>query len=125
MVERARVKHGEEREKLRLEKVALQKKAEEAIIALFNESPQLFVQSVDCWSQSADIKFGLSKLPPKVQAAVSAGRNAPTLSPFDATEVKRSIRAGMYAGGDRVKALLDNPEAVKALDAALEAISGK
>lgn len=125
MVERARVKHEAEREKLRLEKIELQKKAEESIIALFKESPHLFVQSVDYLSCSADVKFELSKLPPKVQAAVSAERNAPTLCSFDAAEVKRSIRAGMYAGGDRVKALLNDANAVKALDAALEAISGK
>lgn len=125
MVERARVKHQEEREKYALNKEALNKAVEGAIIALFNESPHLFVQSVDFWNNSAEIKFDCQKLPAKIVAVVAAARNAPTICSFDPVATKRAIRDGMYAGGDRVKALLDNPETVKALDAALESITKK
>lgn len=125
LVERARVKHEAEREEVRKKKEDLQKKAEESIITLFKESPHLFTQHVNYCSQSAEIEFRLATLPKSVQAAVTSARNAPTMYGFDAAQVKRDITANLSGGiaGDRVKALLSSPEAVKKLDETLEALS--
>ena len=125
LVERARVKHDAEREEVRKNKETLQKKAGDSIIALFKDSPHLFTQHVDYWSQSAEIEFRLATLPKSVQAVVTLARNAPTMGSFDPAQVKRDITAKLSGGiaGDRVKALLASPDAVKKLDATLEALS--
>lgn len=125
LVERARVKHEEEREELRKNKETLNKKAEETLLALFKESPNLFVQSVDFWSHSAEIEYRIQDLPKNALTAVAAARNAPTMCGFDHATVKRDITAKLSGGiaGDRVKALLASPDAVKKLDETLEALS--
>jgi hypothetical protein len=124
MVERALVKHQEEKKRLEEEKQVLKAKFDVAVLAEFKSNPANFNVRV-CTYSPIEIEHVMQVTPPSIEKLRKAYRDAPTLSGFDEAAAKRKIREGMNTSGDRVKALLDNPDAVKKLDAALEAISSK
>ncbi len=64
-------------------------------------------------------------IPPHITALIKAERAIDRVRGFDPAQVKRDITAKLSGGiaGDRVKALLANPDAVKKLDETLEALS--
>lgn len=121
MVERARVKHQEEYDRLEKNKEGAKEKLKNALLELLKVSPSSFSTDIDTWCGCCRVEFTLENLPPHIEKLRKAYKDAPSIRGFDESAVKRKIREGMSAaGGDRVKALLDNPEAVKAMDAALD-----
>jgi hypothetical protein len=122
MVERARVKHQTESDKLSAQKKAAEETLEKAVMEQLRSTPEAFESSVSCWGNSATIDFRIRVLPPHIKKLQEAVNKVPRLASFNHVEVKKQIREGMNTAGDRVKALLDNPEAVKKLDQALESI---
>lgn len=118
MVERARVKHAKERQKFEDLKQAAKDKFQAALLAELKAKPDNFSVKVSSWGAAAKIEYRLS-CPPHIEKLRAAYKNVPTLGGFDEASVKRQIREGMNTQGDRVKALLANPDAVRALDAAL------
>lgn len=125
MVERARVKHTAESASMQDAKNAKKKKVYDAIKALLASHPEQFEITVNFWNTQGAVEHRCASFPPKIVALIRDANNAPTMRLFDASAVKAQIRAGMDTAGDRVKALLSDTGAVKALDAALEAITTK
>jgi hypothetical protein len=123
MLERARVKHEEESQRLKDEERAAKQKFDAALMAELKAHPEKFTIESKCWGGSAEVHYVLHTLSPNLEKLRIAYRTAPTLRSFDAVAVKRHIRESMSTAGDRVKALLDNPEAVKKLDATLARIN--
>ena len=123
MVERARVKHAEERQRLEALKEEAKEKLKAALTTALQLNPDNFSCKVDTWNGCCGLEFRLQVIPPHIEKLRKAYKEAPTLGLFDESAVKRKIREGMNTAGDRVKALLANPDAVKKLDAALTAIS--
>ena len=123
MLERARIKHAEESQRLKDEEQAARQKFDAALTAELKAHPEKFTVESKCWGGSAEVHYILHALPPALEKLRIAYRNAPSLRPFDDAAVKRQIREGLNFAGDRVKALLANPDAVKKLDAALASIA--
>lgn len=125
MVERARVKHGLESAALQDAKNAKKQKVHTAIQSLLVSNPEQFTITVNYWNTSGQVEYSHRSLPPKIVTLIRDANNAPTMKMFNYAEVKAQIRAGMDTAGDRVKSLLADAGAVKALDAALEVITSK
>lgn len=123
MVERARIKHAEERQRLESLKQAAKDKFQAALLAELKAKPESFQVKVDTWSGTAEVEYRLQVCPPHIEKLRIAYKQAPLLGLFDDAAMKRQIREGMNVAGDRVKALLANHDAVKKLDAALKAIT--
>ncbi len=124
LVERARVKHEEEvaaNNKVLQEAKA---KVDQACLAELEKSPKAFKTSVSTWSAGFRVEYVATVTPPHIEKLIKAERAIPRLRSFDAYAVKREITARLSGGitGDRVKALLASPDAVKKLDATLQAI---
>ena len=125
MVQRAFIKHSEEKQRLADLQQAAKDKFQAALLAELKAKPDSFSVKVSSWGAAAEIEYRLEVCPPHIEKLRAAYKSSPTLGSFDEVAAKRQIREGMSTSGDRVKALLDNPDAVKKLDAALEAISTK
>jgi multidrug efflux pump subunit AcrA (membrane-fusion protein) len=123
MVERARVKHAEEEQRLEAIRNAAQSKLDAAVKKNLNEYPGNFTVRIRANYHQPDVIFEMVAVPPNITKLKADLRECKSLRPFDEAAVKRQIREGMNVAGDRVKALLDNPDAVKKLDAALKAIT--
>lgn len=123
MVERARVKHSEERQRLESLKQVAKDKFQAALLAELKANTESFTVKVDTFQGIAEVEYRLYPCPPHIEKLRASYRNSPTIGMFDESSVKRQIREGMNLGGDRVKALLANPDAVKKLDAALNSIA--
>lgn len=122
MVERARVKHAEESQKLEDIRAKAEEKLNSAVKQNLETHPTNFVSRVHNYNHP-EVTFEMVTVPPNITKLKEELRNCARMKGFDAAHVRTEIRAGMNLSGDRVKALLDNPEAVKKLDAALEAIT--
>lgn len=121
LVERARAKHAEERAKLEAQQAAARDAFDSALIAELAANPSAFERGIRCRSSySPEVQFTLGVLPPKIKKLRDAINATPSLRPFDEKEVRKSIRESLGDSGSRVNALLNNPDAVKALDAMLE-----
>lgn len=126
MVERARVKHEEERVKLANNRAEAEKAAEKAIVDELKKNPQNFeMRVVGIEYGRAEVEYRLTVQPPHIEKLRLAVVRSPRLGNFDAAAMKRQIRAGMDTAGERVKALLADPSAVKALDTALAHVTAK
>lgn len=123
LVERARVKHQEEAAALDKRRESARIELEKAVEAEFWSKPSNFEKKFDLWSGRIDLEFRLHVIPPHIAKLQRALKDIPALRYFDSAEVKKQIRAKLGTAGDRVKALLANPAAVKALDATLEQIA--
>lgn len=123
MVERARVKHQEEAEALEKRRTAARIELEKAVEGEFWSKPSSFEKKIELWSGRVDIEFRLHVIPTHIRNLQKALNDIPHMRHFDSAEVKKQIRAKLDTAGDRVKALLANPAAVKALDATLEQIT--
>lgn len=119
MVERARVKHEEERQKLTVQHQKAKKEFDDAVIEELKKNPDSFEITVNHWQTSAKVEYRIRVIPPHLTRLKRLLDAVPSVGSFNPQEVKRQIREGMSTAGDRVKALLENPTAVKALDAAL------
>lgn len=120
MTERALVKHQEEQE--RLEK--LRNEAEEALNAAvlqdLKQNPKNFKLRVSAGYNNPEVEYSMLVVPPHITKLKAALRACPCLRSFDFAATKKRIREGMNTSGDRVKALLNNEQMVKTLDAALD-----
>jgi hypothetical protein len=123
MVERARVKHTEEQQRLEAIREAAEAKLDAAVKKNLDEHPENFTVRYRSHYNSPEIYFEMVAVPAIITKLKAELRECKSLRYFDEQAVKRKIREGMNTTGDRVKALLANPDAVKALDAALESIT--
>jgi len=124
MVERARVKHEEQRQ----EHIARREKAvnelNEALLKELKDKPESFCINFHGSYHAPEIEYILDVVPPHIRKLREKVRDIPGMSGFDAVEVRRKIRDQYQASSsDRVRALLASPDAVKALDAALAKIA--
>lgn len=124
MVQRAFAKHEEEKARLTKLRDEAEEKFKTALLDELKKHPENFDVCVHNYSKP-EVEYTISVIPPAITKLKEAIRQVPTIRHFDEVAVKRQIREGMNSAGDRVKALLNNPDAVKKLDAALEAISTK
>lgn len=123
MVERARVKHGEEVASLHKKRDAAEKELRDALLAELKVNPQSFTMTVHGMYHAPEIEYSLDIVPAHIRKLRESVRSVPSLQPFDAGYTRRKIRDQFNASpDDRVKALLSNEDAVKAIDAALERI---
>jgi len=124
MVERARVKHAAESAKLKEKREAAKKALYDAIAAELAKNPQSFQREIDSYSHTVSIQYVCRVVPPHITKLQAAYNAMPHLGLFDPAAVRWKIREqySNVSAGERVKALLSNPDAVKALDAALEKI---
>jgi len=123
MVERARVKHSEECQRLEAIRAAAQSKLDAAVQKNLDEHPENFTTSYYSNYYHPEIHFKMVTVPASITKLKAELYACQRLRDFDESAMKRQIREGMNSAGDRVKALLDNPDAVKKLDAALNAIT--
>lgn len=125
LVERARVKHEEESQSLMAKRTAAEELVSAAIVAEFEKNPKSFQRIVSHRSSRCEIELTLRVVPPHITKLIAAKNNLPQVRSFDPAAIKRDITAKLSGGiaGDRVKALLASPDAVKKLDATLEALS--
>jgi pyruvate/2-oxoglutarate dehydrogenase complex dihydrolipoamide acyltransferase (E2) component len=124
MVERARVKHAEESAKLNEKREAAKKALYDAIAAELEKNPQSFQREINSYSHRVSIEYVCRVVPPNITRLQAAYNAVPHIGLFDLAAVRRKIREqySNVSAGERVKALLSNPEAVKALDEALAKI---
>ena len=123
MVERARVKYQKEQFELNAKRDAAVKELNQALLDELKKKPDSFTVTFHGLYHAPEIEYALQTIPPHIRSLRDKVKLVPSLGMFDEAAVKRKIRANMGVGGtERVKALLANPEAVKALDAALEKI---
>lgn len=123
MVERARVKHGEEKQKLEAQREAALKELNAALLLELKSKPDSFTIHFHSQYHCPEIEYVLNVVPPHIHKLREKLKGVPSVRCFDAAEVRRKIREQFTgAATDRVKALLSNPEAVAALDTALEKI---
>ena len=125
LVERARVKHEEERLKSQRLIAEANNKIQAACIAELSKNPGSFDVSHSTHSCGFYVQYSARSIPPHIFALIKAERAISRVRIFDPAAVKRDITAKLSGGiaGDRVKALLASPDAVKKLDATLEALS--
>ena len=123
MVERARVKHAEESKLLEDIRAVAESKLDAAVKKNLDEHPENFTIRIRANHQQPDVIFEMVAVPPNIAKLKAELRECKSIRHFDESAVKRQIREGMNVAGDRVKALLNNPDAVKKLDAALKAIT--
>ena len=120
MVERARVKHQEEIDRLSAKRKETEEKFNAAVLEELRKNPQNFTTYVRNYSKP-EVEFTMEVIPPAIAKLKGAIRQVPTIRHFDPVAAKKHIRESLGASAtDRVKTLLSNPEAVKAMDAALE-----
>ena len=123
MVERARVKHEEQRHLIATQRQAAVDALNEALLKELKEKPESFCINFNMYD-APEIKYSLDVVPPHIRKLREKVREAPYMRGFDAAEVRRKIRDQYQASSsDRVRALLASPDAVKALDAALAKIA--
>jgi len=123
MVERARVKHEEQRQHIATQRQAAVDALNEALLKELKEKPESFCINFNMYD-APEIKYSLDVVPPHIRKLREKVREAPYMRGFDAAEVRRKIRDQYQASSsDRVRALLASPDAVKALDAALAKIA--
>ncbi len=123
MVERARVKHEEEKRKLEVQREAALKELNAALLLELKNKPDSFTIHFHSQYHCPEIEYVLDVVPPHIHKLREKLKSVPSIRFFDAAEVRRKIREQFTgAATDRVKSLLSNPEAVAALDAALEKI---
>lgn len=123
MVERARVKHDEEYQRLESIRAAAESKLEAAVMKNLADHPENFTIRCRANYQHPDVVYEMVAVPANISKLKAELRECKSLRCFDAASVKRQIREGMNSDGGRVKALLANPDAVKKLDAALNALT--
>lgn len=125
LVERARVKHQEAVKTYVETRTAAEETVNAAILAELEKNPKSFKMTVNSWSRSLEVEYVLTVIPPHIAKLIAAKNGIPNVGQFDPAQVKRDITAKLGGGiaGDRVKALLANPEAVKKLDETLEAFA--
>lgn len=123
MVERARVKHNEERDRLRKLREASMEKIKEAAKVEFQKNPPKPDLTVLTSSYYEYVQFEFRVTSPELKNLMKEHEKIGSLRPFDEKEVRAFIREGMSTQtGNAVQSLLANPDAVKALDASLEHI---
>lgn len=126
LVERARVKHEVEAKEIEKQREKLEMDLREAVKAHFRANPSLWVENVTSWSgrlRTLIIEVRCADVPAKIKQLQNKFNQLPSLTAFNAVEVKRRIREAMSQGkGASVKALLGNAEMVKKLDQTLKAI---
>lgn len=121
MVERARVKHHEEAQRLGAIRAAAESKLDAAVKKNFDEHPENYTMRIRANYQQPDIIFEMVAVPPIITKLKTEVRECKSLKPFDPVATKKQLREALGSSAtDRVKTLLANPEAVKAMDAALE-----
>lgn len=126
LVERAMVKHQEEYDKLEAKRATAIDAFNTAILAELTTNRENFECRVSGaeGSWKPEVEFRLNVMPPRIQKLREAVKAIPRMKMFDAVAVKRQIREGIAGQtGDLVKALLANPDAVRALDATLEQLN--
>ena len=125
LVERARVKHQEESAALTKRRTEAEKAAKDAILKELKDHPDNFDVSVYPSYLTPQVNFYIKGMPPHIKKLKAAIGAVPSVRNFDPSAVKRDITSKLSGGiaGDRVKALLASPDAVKKLDATLEALS--
>ncbi len=125
LVERARIKHHEEYHAIIKQRNVANEAVNAAIVAELEKSPQSFNCTVQYYSGRAEVEYSMRVIPPHITKLIAARNAVPAPRQFDPAQVKRDITAKLSGGiaGDRVKALLTSPEAVKKLDETLEALS--
>lgn len=124
MIERARVKHAEESAKLNAKREAALNELHQALLDELKDNPGHFTLTFHGLYHSPEIEYILKMIPPHIRSLRDKVKMVPSVGLFDAAAVRRKIRDqySNVSAGERVKALLSNAEAVKALDAALEKI---
>ena len=125
LVERVRVKHQEERLCAQNRITVGENKIKAACIAELSKNPSSFDVSHATHSYGFYLQYSAKSIPPHIGALIKAERAIPRVRSFDPVQAKRDITAKLSGGiaGDRVKALLASPEAVKKLDETLEALN--
>lgn len=120
MVERARVKHAEEFQKMNAAKVAAEEKIKTLAMQEFASNPPKPKITICGWSGSRRVDVEFQVRSPELTKLIATYDGMPTMRGFDEVAVRRQIRDGMGSvKGAAVQALLANPEAVTALDASL------
>lgn len=124
MVERARVKHEEQRQALIAQRENAVNNLNQALLDELHNKPGSFTINFHGTFHSPEVEYILDVVPPHIRKLREKVRDIPGMREFDAVEVRRKIRSQYSAGSsERVKALLASPDAVKALDAALAEIA--
>lgn len=124
LVERARVKHAEENAKLEAQRAVAVEAFETALLAELTTNPSVFTRRVRNQAHwNPEVRFELEVLPPKFKKLRDAINAVSIMRSFDPVAIKKNIRDQLDTSGDRVQALLSNPDAVKALDATLARIA--
>lgn len=124
MVERARVKHSEECARLSVLRKAAEDKFNAAVMEELRKHPDNFSVRV-CDYRLPKVEYTMQVIPFAIARLKDAIGEVPSLYSFDAAEFQRKVRADTDTdtGGKRMKALLDDPNVVKALDSALDQIT--
>ena len=124
LVERARIKHEEENNILIKRRREAEDAAKEAILKELKDTPENFDVYVRPTYHHPEVEFLMKVIPPHIKKLREAIESVPSTRNFDPAQVKRDITVKLSGGviGDRVQALLANPEAVKKLDETLESI---
>ena len=124
MVERARVKHEEQRQALVAQRENAVNDLNQALLDELKDKPNSFTINFHATYHAPEVEYILEAIPPHIRKLREKVREIPSMRDFDAVEVRRKIRS-QYQGGssERVQALLARPDAVKALDAALAKIA--
>lgn len=127
LVERARVKHQEEVNAYKAQRENAEKAAADAIVQELKNNPGNFEIRVTCITSAyskPEVEYTMKSVPLHIKKLRDDACKVPSMRPFDSAQVKRDITAKMSGGiaGDRVKALLSNPDTVKKLDETLEAM---
>lgn len=123
MVERARVKHNQERGEYEAKRAKLKEKIDTAAMAELSRSPGTPQTKIRTWTGSERVEIEYTVKSPMLAKLIREYHDMPSPRHFDDVSVRRQIREGMSnQAGNAVQSLLANPDAVKALDASLEHI---
>jgi hypothetical protein len=124
LVERARVKNQAKNEALQKKRQTAIDLLDTALIEELKKHPDNFERHTRPTYASPEISYRMKVIPPSLKKLQEAHQKLPQCTYFDPASVKRDIAAKLNGGitGDRVQALLANPDAVKKLDATLEAL---
>lgn len=123
MVERARVKHEQAVAEYKEKQEALTAKIEAAAKAAFDRSPPTPKFNISSYRELFNVELEFRVESPLITSLCKQHKELRHPGFFSAPDVRRKIRDGMT--GERtngVQALLNSPDAVKALDASLEHI---
>ena len=125
LVERARIKHEEEKAAARLLVDQTSERLKQAVLERLREYPDDF--DVTFKEYNCSVVSTPKVIPPRLLRLQEEYQEACCKSPgwFDADGTRRKIRAAMdgtSTSSQRIQAVLGNMEAVKSLDAALDAV---